>query len=486
MRWRWLRRGLSALLLLLLLGAAWRGTDWYRVRDLVLSEEPPRRAARLALPARDSSLSVDLRVSFDLLRQAVEQRLPASFSHAGEGEDTRYDFTLRRTTPVAFSEAGGRLRASFGVDARGTAGLRGWLADTVGLGRKNFQAAARVQADLGLRLDQGWCPHVAMDIAYDWTEAPRLEVIGGVWMGVEGQLRTAVDAALRELPAQLHGLIPCERVRAEVAQLWRRQEIPLQLPAAPPLFVQIEPVSLGTPGLVVAADHLRLPLSLRARTAVTDTAQKAAPAPPLPPLRDLPPEASRLRLAIPVRAGYDMVRDWMMREFGGRDYPLDVAGWTVRLQIRDIFLYPSDPGLALAVRFSARTPGGWLDTSGRVIFWARPVLEQGGTRLRLTELRFARELDNLVWSIASAAFEERIRARLSELAVYDFAPLMAEGLARLRRSLDDPALTAGLRLEVARPRLRLERIVAEEDALTVLGAAEAEVAAELAILPEGG
>ena len=71
MRWRWLRRGLSALLLLLLLGAAWRGTDWYRVRDLVLSEEPPRRAARLALPARDSSLSVDLRVSFDLLRQAV-------------------------------------------------------------------------------------------------------------------------------------------------------------------------------------------------------------------------------------------------------------------------------------------------------------------------------------------------------------------------------------------------------------------------------
>jgi hypothetical protein len=60
---------------------------------------------------------------------------------------------------------------------------------------------------------------------------------------------------------------------------------------------------------------------------------------------------------------------------------------------------------------------------------------------------------------------------------------MDGALAELQRRLSDPDFTGGLRVGLVRPSLRLERLVLENDALTVLGTAEAGLEAEIAALP---
>jgi len=470
---------------LLVVAGGIHAAAWYRTGNALLLQEPPRRAARLELPAQESEAALRLRVPFGLLREAADRALPREFSQEGEGDGTRYNLTVRRAGDFVLSEVDGRLRASVPLTVDGSVGLSGGLAGLLSLAVKKFEAAADVRADLGLTMDAAWCPSATVAVDYRWTRSPRLEIIGGVWIGIESRVREQVEAALRELPGQLRELLPCGRVQETVRQLWRTHSIPIQLPAAPPLHVQVQPLAAGVSELAVRPDHLRLALALRARTAVSSRpAPRAAPG-PLPPLRDFQGRGGRLRLSIPIRAGYDMIRDWLVREFGGRDIPFEIAGRQVLARVREITVYPSAPSIAVAITFDARMPGFLPDTSGRVVLAARPVMEGGGTRIRLADLRFARELDSLLWSAVSLAFQEQIREQLSAVAVYDLDGIMKGALAELRRRLSDPAMTGGVRISLGNPVLRLERVVAENDALAVLGTAEAFVEGEITALPGG-
>jgi hypothetical protein len=485
-RRRWAGWGLAAGLAL---GAAGGALAWLQGREALLSSEPPRRSATLELPAQESTVALGLRLPLTLLQQAAERSVPATFHQTNEeGADTRYDLTVRRTSGILLSEAGGRLHATVSLAVEGTVGLAGGLASLLALDAKSIDAAAEVQADLGVALDDGWCPAVDVRVTYRWTRSPRLEVIGGVWVGIEERVKAQVEEALHSLPQQLKTLLPCGRVREQALALWQPRSIAVQLPAAPPLHIGIQPQSIGLSELLVEPRDLRLVLGLRARTTISSRPPGPLPETFLPPLHSLPAGAAerdgRLRLSIPVRAGYDMIRDWLMREFGRRDIPVDTPMGTAKLRVREIFIYPSAPAIALAVTFSADLPGQWPDATGRVVVSARPVLSPDGRRIRLTDLRFARSLDSIVWSVATIAFEQRIRDWLSEVAVYDMQEVMDGAMAALRQRLSDPDFTGGLRVTLTRPSLRLQQVVPENDALAILGAAEAGLEAEVAALPK--
>lgn len=484
-RRRWLRW--MPLAVLAALGAA--GLVWLERREAALPGEPPRQSSRLALPERESRVALKLRLPLDLLRQAAERNLPAALRQTSEpGADTVYDITLRRLGPVALQSTGEGLRATARLGLGGTAGLGGGLAALLALDANRIEAEAELQLDLKLTLDEGWCPVWSVASRYRWLRSPRLEIIGGVWIDVEQRLRGQLDEALRGLPAQLASLLPCAALREQAYALWQPRSVAVQLPAAPPLYLALRPEAVALSEIGFEPDTLSVMLALRASTAITS----APPRPPagprfLPPLRALPERWSerdgRLRVAIPVRAGYDMIRDWLMAEFGGRDIPVETPLGTLTLRVRDIFLYPSHPALALSVTFEASLPGLLPDTTGHVTFSARPVLDADGRRVALTDLRFARDLDSTLWSLATLLFEGRIRAWLEGIAVYDLNTVMQEALAALRARAADPALTGGLRVSLTRPSLRLEQLVAENDALTILGSAEAGVEAEITALP---
>ena len=481
---RWLGGGAA----LLLLGAAGLGLPWLLGREALLSDAPERRAESLALPPQESSLGLTLRLPLDLLRQAAERAVPAEFRERNEpGAGTLFDVTVRRDGPLRLTEAEGKLRLETAVRFSGTAGLAGGLAGLLSLDENRLQAAAALQADLGLSLDSGWCPQFAVATQYRWTQNPRLEVIGGLWVDIEARLREKLEAALRDLPRQLAALAPCARIREQAFALWQPREIRVQLPAAPPLYIGLQPQEIGLSELRVEPEALRLALGLRARSSIASSPQPRPRPSFLPALKPLPPGAAardgRLRLAIPIRAGYDMIRDWLMREFAGRDLRFDTPLGAVSLRVTEIFLYPAAPAVALSVSFRAALPGPLPGTTGRVVFSARPVLDPAGTRVTLTDLRFSRDLDSAAWSLATLLLEREIRARIEALAFYDLKEVMDGALAELRRRLSDPDFTGGLKVSLTRPQLRLERIVPENDALAVLGLAEAGIEAEVTTLP---
>ncbi|MFD1112549.1 DUF4403 family protein [Pseudoroseomonas ludipueritiae] len=470
------------------MAAAAGGVIWLEGRESLLSSEPPRRAATLRLPDQESAVALGLRLPLELLRQAAERTIPATFRQVSdEGAETRYDLTIRRTSGISLSEVNGRLRATVALALDGTVGLAGGLASLLALDAKAVEAAAEAQVDFTIGLDDGWCPVTQVAVTYRWTRTPRLEIIGGIWIGIEERVRAQVEDALRGLPEQLKTLLPCSEVREQALALWQPRSIKVQLPAAPPLYVSLHPQSVGLSELLVEPRDLRLVLGLRARTSISSTSPGPLPATFLPPLHPLPPGAAErsglLRLSIPVRAGYDMIRDWLMQEFGRRDIPVETPLGPVTLRVREIFIYPSAPAIALAVTFDADLPGHWPDTKGRVVFSARPVLSPDGRSVRLTDLQFTRSLDSVLWSAASIAFEQQIRGWLSDIAVYDMKDIMDDAMAELRRRLSDPSFTGGLRVALTRPSLRLQQVVPENDALTILGAAEAGVEAEITALP---
>ncbi|MDQ1077769.1 DUF4403 family protein [Pseudoroseomonas cervicalis] len=474
--------------LAVLAGLGLSGLLWLQRQEAALLDDPPRRSSQLLLPERESRVALKLRLPLDLLRQAAERNLPAELRQASEpGAETVYDITLRRLGPVALQSTGEGLRATARLGVGGTAGLGGGLAALLALDANRIDAEAELQLDLKLTLDEGWCPVWSVTSRYRWLRSPRLEIIGGVWIDVEERLRARVDEALAGLPAQLANLLPCAALREQAFALWQPRSVALQLPAAPPLHLLLKPQAIGLSEISFEPDTLSVMLALRASTAISSTPPPAAEPGFLPPLRALPERWSerdgRLRVAIPVRAGYDMIRDWLVAEFGGRDIPVETPLGTLTLRVRDIFLYPSHPALALAVTFEASLPGLLPDTTGHVTFSARPVLSPDGSRVALTELRFARDLDSTLWSLATLLFEGRIRAWLEGIAVYDLRGVMDGALAALRARAADPALTGGLRVTLTRPSLRLEQLVAENDALTILGSAEAGVEAEITSLP---
>ena len=454
----------------------------------MLSGEPPRRAAALHLPSQESAVALGLRLPLDLLQGVAEQIIPAKFHQTSEeGADTRYDLTVTRTSRIKLTEYRGQLRATVALALNGTVGLGGGLASLLFFDAKAVEAAAEAQVDFTIGMDDGWCPVTQVAVSYRWTSTPRLEIFGGVWIDIEDRMRTQVEEALRGLPGQIKSLVPCGEVREQALALWQPRSVTVQLPAAPPLYVSIHPQSVGLSELVVDPRDVRLVLGLRARTSIASAPPGPLPATFLPPLRPLSHSATehdgRLRLSIPVRAGYDMIRDWLMQEFGREDLAIETPLGPAKLRVRDIFVYPSAPALSLAVTFDADMPGHWPDTKGRVVVSARPVLSQDGRSIRLADLKFARSLDSMVWSMASIVFEQQIRNWLSKIAVYDMKDVMDGAMAELRQRLSDPAFTGGLRVSLTRPSLRLQQVVPENDALTILGAAEAGVEAEITTLP---
>ncbi|WP_233553330.1 DUF4403 family protein [Teichococcus wenyumeiae] len=464
------------------------GGSWLAEREILLSNEPPRSAATLLLPDQESAIALGLRLPLGQLREVAERTIPINFRQTSEeGANTLYDLTIRRTSGITLSEVDGRLRATVALALNGTVGFGGGLASLLSLDAKAVEAAAEAQVDFRIGLDDGWCPGTQVAVTYRWTRRPRLEIVGGIWIDIEERVRAQVEEALRGLPQQIKSMLPCSEVREQVLALWQPRSITVQLPAAPPLHVSIHPQSVGLSELVVEPRDLRLVLGLRARTSISSAPPAPLPATFLPPLHQLPGDQAdrngRLRLSIPVRAGYDMIRDWLMQEFGRREIPVETPLGPVMLKVRDIFIYPSAPALALAITFDADLPGHWPDVKGRVVLSARPVLSQDGRSIRLTELQFSRSLDSIVWSVVSIAFEQQIRDWLGKVAVYDMKDVMDGAMTELRQRLSDPAFTGGLRVTLTRPSLRLQQVVPENDALTILGAAEAGVEAEITALP---
>jgi hypothetical protein len=281
----------------------------------------------------------------------------------------------------------------------------------------------------------------------------------GPWrLDVGGILTAPLRHALRSGLASAAGSIPCEPVRAEVVKVWRPYVLPVDLPDGGKAYVLVKPRSLGTTGLIPEDATVRMQARAEVGVEVSTDPPKGPQPEPLPPNRTVAPSTGHLSLAVPGRAAYKALTEHANQAMSGRSF--EVQSGSVSLKVNDVEIYPTGGGrLVVGVGFSAKLPWRVFDAKGHVWVVAKPVVEAGGKRLVLTEIAFARKLDNPLWSTLSALLEGPVRQALAGLASFDLGPGADRAAAELTKAMADPTKTGGVELELANPHVALGRLI---------------------------
>lgn len=477
---------------LVTVAALYLAWTWYSSRDLLLSQRPPERASVAEIPETDSDISFRLQLRYDVLQQAVNQKVPRDYEQHGKGGEPcvfipfagpacigPYSFTVRREGDIAISRASDLIRAAAGISLTGRAELQGDGAKLLGPDSKGFSAGANVRADVGLAIAQDWCPKIELQVRYDWTQAPRVDFGRGLSFDVSPFVSRALDQSLKNLGSRASDFIRCDIVRAEVLKAWRRNSIRLDVPNAPPIYLNIRPTSIGLSKLIADESAAKFILSMKAKTSVSTSEDKQAPPQELPPVSSLADQPGKFRITLPIGAEYRVIETSVMQELGRKPILFDVGPAQGSLTVDGIEVFPSGDSIALGLSFRAKLPASLFDTAGKVYVTGTPIVDADGTRLRLAHIEFARMTSNPVWSVASAVFGDTIRQQIEKAAIVDLRQPIATALSEVQRAIADPARTGGIRLTLTEPRLRLERVIPEAGRLTVLGTAEGYVEGEL-------
>lgn len=464
-----------------LAAAAYAGWEWYRSRDVTLSQAPLRNASPTAVPDDVSNVGVRVRVPLGVLRDTIDARIPGRFDFGGNGDDacvdlgwlgkhcagTHYEGTVVKEGLLTLAGDGATLKASVPVRVTGNGGLRGDGARLVDLDAKNFRALVRAKLDASVDLSPEWCPTVDARAFYDWIEPPEVEIVERVWVNIRGQVEPLLDAELSKAPAQIREAIPCAAVQDVIRRVWRAHSFPVAVTDSQTVYVRVDPIRFGFSGVVAAADHVRFSAVLTARTLVGTEPGPIEPKPGLPPLERAVDEPGRVALAVPIRAGYGPLRETLLREVPGKPFRADTPAGPVEALVSDVEIYPAAGGrLAVGVAFRADVPGRWFDVTGRAYVTALPVVE--GDELRFADVAFTRVLDNSVWEAASTVFEGAIRQAIERAARLDLAPLSRRAAQAIADATADPARTGGVAFTVSGLSVAAERIFPEADALAVL------------------
>ncbi len=170
-----------------------------------LSEPPERAVLTTAIPFRESDVALRLKVPFETLRTGLENSVPREYNSGDlDGGDvclevgiifrvkicvgTRYQFHAQRS-PFSLARTGDAVRVSTHVAVDGNGGFKGDIAPPFGLHAKAFRAAANLYADVRLAIEPNWCLAVDLQPSYSWTDSPKVEIVSGLWVDIEGAVR---------------------------------------------------------------------------------------------------------------------------------------------------------------------------------------------------------------------------------------------------------------------------------------------------------
>ncbi|MCV9964541.1 DUF4403 family protein [Pararhizobium sp. BT-229] len=449
---------------------------WYSYRSTVLSQEPVRKGVSEPVPASESTLGVRVAVPFQVLNAAINELLPSSFSQEGTGEQvcgwagcvgTKYSYTATRS-PVTFSRDGNSARGNVSISVNGKGGFRGDIARVLGLDAKNFEAAADVAVVAAATVTSDWCPVVTATVSYNWTKTPRVEIVNDVYVTLGDLVDKKLTENIATLPEKLKEAIPCDTIKAAAAKAWHNYAVPVQIPDGPLVYVSILPKQVGTSGLVVADEGLRIAVGVVSDVAVSTKAPTEQSTPPLPPLGQVPDSAGKLDVSLPLRAEYTHLNEAIVSAVKGKAFEFAVGSGKGTVEVKEAEVFPSDGKIGLKLVFAADLPGRIFNTSGTVYATAKVTPDETGQVIQLTDFSYSRILDNGVWSALSAVFEGQLRQQIENNGRIDLKPHLEKGRDALQKAISDPTKTNGIKIEVGEPDAKIVAITPTDDHLAIL------------------
>ena len=338
--------------------------------------------------------------------------------------------------PILLTGAGDTLRLSMPISAEVSAKDVGHVIKS-----ETATAAAEVRADIKLGVGPDWQPTAKVDIDYDWTKKPGIELLGAriTFAGkADPELHKIIDKLEAGLPAKLAGL----HARAKLEAVWEKAFTSVELNHKnPQVWLRISPEQLGYGGYRVEGGTLILALALKARTETFVGDRPADPAPgPLPPPAT-ETGAPGFRFYLPVIADYGELVPVLAKALGklsAKGIMVPEIG-RVDAKFGTPTIYTTDGGrLAIGLPIEASTRRLPLATRGMVWLTGQPTNTANSQKIIVRDLKLAGKAEdiegNLLLAVAQAP---AVRAEIEKAVGHDFSGDFAKLKGKVDRALKE-------------------------------------------------
>jgi hypothetical protein len=415
--------------------------------------------------ATTSHISATIEFGLPALASAVQRDIPKRIATIDERVDCVHRRVLvfrvnancdvwgfvDRTSPVSLNGRGDRVYGGFSI--YGAAEGQGANRFTARI-RGETEARATIEAEARPQLRKDWSLELNFADAFHWSEPPYLHVLGR-----EIALAPYVEPRVRKQLAGIRSraLTAARRLdlRDKAARAWSHAFEPIKLADEPPVWLQLDPQSAAFAGVRANAKVLAgtLDLSGSAETSIGKQPANVA-ATPLPALGTDVAEPSTFDVILPVRIGYDVIKDKLSQA---------IATAPAReVAVRDVQVYPSSGKLVIGLRLAKpddtdATAGTW------VYFSAAPQANGQSQSVGLPDLQTTGEIDDP--QLATAV--QQILTRLKEAAAnlnygISYQNLLIAANERLSRPLKD-----GFRMEGHLASAGVDKVLLLADGITV-------------------
>ena len=453
----------------------------------------------------ESKLTLVIRLPISLIKKAVaaQTQTPATFqgsNHLGcaqlpyvnglkIGTNTQCaDFNWHATVSPAgdptIARAGKAIHVELPLRIDGQGGISGDLARALSLSSKNFEVHARPSVDLGVAMTNQWCPKISATPTGQWISSAKVEAISrnclGINLGPFGRREFCfgpmnvdlTDPANQAIAGQQEAIrqaaqnaLACETVRHAVGPHWTAMALPMPEVAGQRFYLNVVPKAAAMSALVIEDDAVKLAFQVKAVTQISDVAKKAD-ALALPNLGQMDAGSSNLSLHAKAIAPYEALTRVLAEKLKGKEFAQESQAGRVALSVDDVTVYPSGAALAIGVKIKAKLPGTLFDTLGWVYVLGRPTVDPSGANIKIEELRYATVLDNSVWNVISALFNEQILQNLQSHATLDIRPLILEASKNVTQTVN-ASVIPNLKLVAGTPTIAVESLLVGNDGFVV-------------------
>lgn len=437
-------------------------------RPAPATEKPPLSPDAVAPFTTDSRISTTIEFGLRALAEDIEADIPRRLASIDERVRCVHRRVLvfrvnancdiygyvERSGPISLYGHGDRIYGS--VPIYGAVEGQGANRFTSRI-HGETEASATIEAEARPQLARDWSLELNFSDGFRWSEPPVLHVLGRniplakyAEPRIRAQLarvRSRALAAARRL--DLHG---------KAASAWRQAFEPVKLSDTPEIWLQLTPQSAAFAGVRATANVLEgsLELSGSAETLIGHHPPPAN-ATELPPLGRDVAEPGAFDIILPVRVGYDLVKDKIRQAIATVVPAADVS-------ISDVQVYPSSGKLVVGLHIakaSDKDPnaGQWVYLTGAV------QVDADGHAVRLSDLGASGAsgvtADNAGTSAINAVLAQ-LRDKLSVDYGVAYQNLLNAANERLTRPLKD-----GFRMGGHLSSVKLEKVYLPADGIVI-------------------
>lgn len=453
------------------------GWAWYKIHQ-DLSQAPPHASASLVPNVPTSSLAINVSLPLQRIVAQAEAAAPQTFSGSGNGPDvclkkpakvctgTRYDFQATRGPITVGPGPDSSVRIAVPLKVTGHGAFRGDGAKLLHLPPRSFDLSTDAYADVSLAMQPDWCPRVHVSTNFSRLQA-QVEIAAHTSVDLGDAIKDSVQQKLQALGEQAAGALKCDDIRRQMQDAWVARTFPFRLPGDPrPLWVNVDPVSLGFSGVKVAGSALSLLLSLGARVFVSDTSIPTGTR-PLPAWTAVPLAHGGVQLSIPLRISYQGLDDHLQALLARTPLTFATIRGPAKILADKLNIYPSNDRLVVGVHVSATFPDSFFDTGGWLYLTARPILSADGKAVHLSQIDYSKLADNDLARMLTGFVDQQVRSHLATVGQFDLSDSISRATDLVKTGLAGQG--GRMSFDVGDASIKLGRIVLGEDALFVEG-----------------